>query len=191
MPAEPARLVGKVCDLGVELLGAGQLPLDRPPGAQCGERADVLQQNLLLRDDGNGSQGTPQRKRPHVTHEYLGGVSVEPQKPETGACQRRTEYEYLARTRDIRNAEVFGEVGVARHVGEYAEGAGNEQAAADVQGSRHVHQECSLDLALGALEPAHVGAVVGSRLVGTLGRSQGRPVADEHRQQIEDGLGFG
>jgi hypothetical protein len=80
--------------------------------------ADDAKQDLLLGNDGQRSQGASQRKGPHVSHEYLGGIGIIPEKTDARPDNGAAENGELARSRHIGDLQVTGDLDVACKVGE-------------------------------------------------------------------------
>ena len=60
------------------------------------------------------AQGRASGQCPHITHEYLGRVGVEPQEAESGAGDGATKNSQLTTAGDIGNMQVVGKVSRGR-----------------------------------------------------------------------------
>ena len=70
----------------------------------------------MLRHDCGCTQGAPQRERTHIPHEYLGRISVIPEKSHTSPYDSATEHSQLSASGHILNLKIVGDLDVSRDV---------------------------------------------------------------------------
>src|SRR5690349_16981904 len=85
----------------------------------------------MSHDYRNDAKRSTERKRTDITHEYLCGISVEPQKSEPGTSQRAAENGELTRSGNVGNIQVRGEFEMACEVRNDAERARNHYGRQD------------------------------------------------------------
>src|SRR5262245_2276223 len=102
--------------------------------------ADDDEEELLLDQDRDRAERTPESHRADVAHEDLRGVRVEPEEPERGAEQRPAENRQLARALDERDRQVVGDDRVPRGVGEEGECDRRDEERADREAVEAVGQ---------------------------------------------------
>src|SRR6185437_5255467 len=76
---------------------------------------------LLAHYHGDDTDGGAYRQRADIAHEDLRRISVEPEKAEARARERRAENQQLAGPRDLRDLQVVREYVIAARIGENAE----------------------------------------------------------------------
>lgn len=124
------------------------------------DASDDNKQQFLLDDHGDGAQGAAESQRTGISHEDLGRIRVEPEKPEERADQGADEHGHLADVANIDDVQIGRKSGMPDDVGQAAQrhrtgdgGAGREtvEAVREVDGVRgagdHQHHE-------GDVEPA-------------------------------------
>jgi hypothetical protein len=93
---------------------------DHREGFHHEEAADDREQDFLLGHHGGGRDRRAQRQRADVAHDHLGGMTVEPEKPQGRSDQSAAEDGELSGLGYVRDLEIAGGDGVARDVGEHA-----------------------------------------------------------------------
>ena len=73
---------------------------------------------FLLAEKGKKAEGAAKAEGPHIAHENLGGISVEPQEAQACTDERATENCHLAHPGDIGQVQVLRKPGVASDVDE-------------------------------------------------------------------------
>src|SRR5216684_4103694 len=97
------------------------------------DSADKRKQQFLLNDDHDGPDGPAQSQRAHVTHEYLGGMRVVPEKPDARTHHGPAEDRELRHLGHFLQLQVFREIGVSADVGQHRQRSGGDDRASDGQ----------------------------------------------------------
>ncbi len=91
---------------------------------------------------GQGTQRPAKRKRAHVTHEYLGGIGVVPEKTEARPRHGTAKHGEFARPRHIGNLQIIGYLDVAGKVGKEQIGQETDDGGT---GGQAVQAVCQVD----------------------------------------------
>ena len=84
-------------------------------------------------EDGHDAQCPAERQRACVAHEDFGRMAVEPQKTQGSSDEGRTNNRQFARTADMGDLKVGGQLHVVGQVGQDEHHRGHNQGAADGQ----------------------------------------------------------
>ena len=163
---------------------------DDGEGLQDEDPPDDGQEDLLLRQDGEGAQGTAQGEGAHVPHEDLGGIGVVPEEADAGADDRPAEDGKLSGSRHVGDLEVGGDLDVPGEVGEQEIGheTGDRrtdgeavQAVGEIDGVRGAHDDERRQEHVPPSQVRQDGLEKGDRHIGIESRLDEEDDADEQR----------
>ena len=84
------------------------------------DAADDREQQFLFATDRDDSDHSADRERSGVAHEDLRGMTVEPEKAQAGADERRADHGQLAGERIKRDLQIFRDAKIPGRVGQQA-----------------------------------------------------------------------